>query len=79
MAKGAAIPAAGHDFVDGVCSACGAEDPDYVASEKPKPAGEEKSAPAIPATGDVNTFFSAVPALVGATAVAVGTVLRRRR
>ena len=81
------IPAAGHDFVDGVCSACGAEDPDYVASEKPKPAGEEKpkpageekSAPAIPATGDVNTFFSAVPALVGATAVAVGTVLRRRR
>ena len=79
MAKGAAIPAAGHDFVDGVCSACGAEDPDYVASERPKPAGEEKSAPAIPATGDVNTFFSAVPALVGATAVAVGTVLRRRR
>lgn len=79
MAKGAAIPAAGHDFVDGVCSACGAEDPDYVASEKPKPSGEEKSAPAIPATGDVNTFFSAVPALVGATAVAVGTVLRRRR
>ena len=79
MAKGAAIPAAGHDFVDGVCSACGAEDPDYVASEKPKPAGEEKSAPAIPATGDVNTLFSAVPALVGATAVAVGTVLRRRR
>ena len=79
MAKGAAIPAAGHDFVDGVCSACGAEDPDYVASEKPKPAGEEKSAPAIPATGDVNAFFSAVPALVGATAVAVGTVLRRRR
>ena len=79
MAKGAAIPAAGHDFVDGVCSACGAEDPDYVASEKPKPAGEEEPAPAIPATGDVNTFFSPAPALVGATAVAVGTVLRRRR
>ena len=65
------IPAAGHDFVDGVCSACGAEDPDYVAPERP--------APDIPAMGDVSTFFSAVPALVGATAVAVGTVLRRRR
>ena len=39
----------------------------------------ERPAPDIPATGDVSTFFSAVPALVGATAVAVGTVLRRRR
>lgn len=48
-----------------------------------KPAGEkdpaDKSEPPIPATGDAAAFFSAAPALVGATAVAAGVVLRRRR
>ena len=67
----AEIPATGHDFVDGVCTVCGAEDPDYVKPGKPEPA--------IPATGDMTTLFSAAPALVGATALAAGTVLRRRR
>ena len=67
----AEIPATGHDFVDGTCVTCGAEDPDYVEPEK--------GAAAIPATGDANTLFSAAPALAGATAVAAGTLLRRRR
>ena len=67
----AEIPATGHDFVDGTCVTCGAEDPDYVEPEK--------GAAAIPATGDASTLFSAAPALAGATAVAAGTLLRRRR
>lgn len=29
------IPAEGHDFVEGVCSVCGAADPDYVAPTEP--------------------------------------------
>ncbi len=33
--------ALGHDFVDGVCSRCGAIDPDYVAEETGEEAGEE--------------------------------------
>nr|WP_239471179.1 hypothetical protein [Olsenella uli] len=28
-------PATGHDYVDGVCTVCGAKDPDYVAPEDP--------------------------------------------
>ena len=60
-----------HTFSDGVCTVCGAEDPDHVAPEK--------DAASIPATGDVPTFFSAASALAGATAVASGAALRRRR
>ena len=71
ITKGETIPATGHDFVDGVCTVCGAEDPDYVAPKKPTPA--------IPATGDVGPFFSAVSALAGSIAVAAGVALRRRR
>ena len=48
-----------------------------------KPAGEkdpaDKSEPPIPATGDAAAFFSAVPALAGAAALAAGACLRRRR
>lgn len=48
-----------------------------------KPTGEkdpaDKSEPSIPATGDATAFFSAVPALAGAAAVAAGALLRRRR
>ena len=48
-----------------------------------KPAGEndpaDKSEPSIPATGDAAAFFSAVPALAGASAVGAGALLRRRR
>ena len=73
------LPAIGHAYKDGVCTVCGAEDPDYVEPEKSEPAGEQEEEPSIPATGDVPTFFSAVPALIGASAVAASTVLRRRR
>ncbi|MCD7769529.1 MAG: right-handed parallel beta-helix repeat-containing protein [Oscillospiraceae bacterium] len=31
LATGEVIPATGHNYVDGVCTMCGAEDPDYVA------------------------------------------------
>lgn len=110
------IPATGHSFVDGACTVCGAEDPDYAEPEVPgrdtpgpqdpedpdqgdpdpekpgqegtesepvpekpaEPAGE-KADPAILATGDASAFFSAVPALVGASAVTVSARLRRRR
>ena len=48
-----------------------------------KPAGEkdpaDKGETSIPATGDAAAFFSAVPALAGASAVAAGALLRRRR
>ena len=66
-----AIPALGHDFKDGVCTVCEAKDPDYVAPE------EDKSA--LPATGDVSTFFSLAPALAGASALTAGIIARRRR
>ena len=75
VAKGSAT---GHSFVDGVCTVCGVEDPDYVAPEKSESVGEKNDG-AIPATGDASTFFSAVPALAGASAVAAGALLRRRR
>ncbi len=74
----ASIPAIDHTYKDGVCTTCGAEDPDYVAPGKPKPAGEEDDG-SIPAAGDASTFFSAVPALAGACALRAGVVLRRRR
>ena len=100
--------ATGHGFVNGVCTVCGIEDPDYVEPEvpgqdtsdpqDPESPGQgdsdsdeadqgstesglvpDKNDPSIPATGDVGAFFSAAPALVGATAVAVGAALGRRR
>ena len=69
-----AIPALGHDYVDGVCTVCGEKDPDYVAPEEP-----EKSDTTIPATGDASALFSLVPALLGGSALAAGVVARRRR
>lgn len=76
-------PATGHDYVDGVCTTCGADDPSYIAPQKPKPAGDKKPADkddsSIPATGEASMFFSAASALVGMSAVAAGTALRRRR
>lgn len=76
------VPATGHDYVDGVCTVCGADDQSFIAPQKPKPAGDKKPADkddsSIPATGEASTFFLAAPALVGATAVAAGAALRRR-
>lgn len=68
------VPALGHDYVDGVCTACGEKDPDYVAPEEP-----EKSDADIPATGDASVLFSLVPALLGGSVLAAGVVARRRR
>lgn len=68
------IPALGHDYVDGVCTACGEKDPDYAAPEDP-----EKSDATIPATGDASALFSLVPTLLGGSALAAGVVARRRR
>lgn len=72
----AEIPATGHDFEGGVCAVCGAEDPDYSASQEP--AEPEKDAASLPATGDASAFFSLVPALVGASALGLGAAARRR-
>lgn len=68
------VPALGHDYVDGVCTACGEKDPDYVAPEE-----SEKSDATIPATGDASVFFSLVPALLGGSVLAAGVIARRRR
>ena len=69
-----AIPALGHDYVDGVCTVCGEKDPDYVAPEEPK-----MNDTTIPATGDASAFASLVPALAGASALTAGVFARRRR
>lgn len=68
------VPALGHDYVDGVCTACGEKDPDYVAPEE-----SEKSDATIPATGDASVLFSLVPALLGGSVLAAGVIARRRR
>ena len=76
------IAATGHGFEDGVCTACGAEDPDYVGPEKkPEPKPEESPTdeadkPEIPATGDP---ASVVPALLGMGAALVGAATWERR
>lgn len=92
LKRGTAIPATGHDFADGNCIVCGAEDPDYVAPERPDdtagqsseqsagPAsGEGASDAAVPATGDVSGLFSLASALVGTSALMAGAFVRRRR
>lgn len=76
-----------HDFVDGFCTVCGAEDPSHVVPEEPggnEPEGDagsggDSDGSPIPATGDAAAFFSDAPALAGASAVAAGALLRRRR
>lgn len=37
------VPAAGHDYVDGICSVCGEADPDYVAPTEPSEETTEPS------------------------------------
>lgn len=74
LKQGAAIPALGHSFADGVCTVCGEKGPDNVAPEEPK-----KNDTTIPATGDASAFASLVPALAGASALTAGVFARRRR
>ncbi len=63
IAKGKAIPATGHDFVDGVCTLCGEEEP-------------AKNEDSIPATGDVAPMACALAGIFGIALVAAG--LRKR-
>ena len=63
IAKGTAIPANGHDFVDGVCTVCGAEEP-------------AKNEETIPATGDVAPLVCALAGISGIALVVAG--LRKR-
>ena len=63
IAKGTAIPANGHDFVDGVCTVCGVEEPTE----------DEET---IPATGDVAPVVCSLTGIFGIAFVAIG--LRKR-
>ena len=76
------LPALEHDMKDGVCTICGAKDPDYVKqvqSEKDKKTEpeEEKEAETIPATGDVAMAGVIGFALIGMLALGVGAPLKR--
>lgn len=87
------IPAAGHSFVDGVCTVCGekesSQDPDQTTPVNPeRPAepsepgsseGLEQDAAAIPATGDMSMLAVAAAAVVGAAVLAGGLLARRHR
>ena len=58
------IPAKGHTYEDGVCTVCGAEDPDYVASK---------------GCGSAIAFGSASFAAAGVLAAAVLVIFRKKR
>lgn len=77
------LPAIEHDMKDGVCTICGAKDPDYVKqvqSEKDKKTEpkEEKEAETIPATGDMAMVGVIGLALIGMLALGAGAPLKRR-
>ena len=63
VAKGVATPATGHSYQDGICTACGAEEP-------------AKDEDAIPATGDLAPMACALLGIFGMALVAAG--LRNR-
>ena len=80
-ATAADIPALGHDFVDGVCTACGAEDEGYVAPQRPDPRPEPEPVetdPELPATGDATAVGLLGALACGGAALATGAALRRR-
>lgn len=77
--------AKGHTFENGVCTACGAENPDYVPPEQ-APADEDSAdenpadkGDAIPATGDASLLLAAASVLLGGSTVAAGVFMRRKR
>ena len=81
IAKGEAVPATGHHFEDGVCTVCGAKDPEHEAptdDPSPEPAPEDTE-PTVPQTGDAGAFFSLPLALLGSLVAGAGLALRRRR
>ncbi len=71
-----AVAAVGHSYVNGVCSACGTEDPSYVEPGKKPQQEQADEKPEIPATGDA---ASIAPVLAGAGAALSGAVAAWRR
>lgn len=86
IAKGEVVPETGHDFEDGVCTACGAEEtcsgePEEPVRPEPAPSKPEleDSKPTVPETGDASALFSLPLALLGAIAAGASLALARRR
>lgn len=77
------VSATGHNYVNGVCDACGAKDPGYVApaaggSDEPDEP-EESGADALPATGGTVALSSIVLLVIGTSVLGVGAVMKRHR
>lgn len=80
------VPALGHSFADGTCTACGAADPNSAPPEEPagdaeseEPAAEE---PVLAATGDPSPFAAAgIAAIAGVSALTMiaAALLRRSK
>ena len=69
------LPALGHDYKDGKCSRCGAEEP-TTPVEPGKP--DEPSQPTTPATGDSSTLVLWVSGML-VCALGAGLMLRRKK
>ena len=84
--QGSAIEKLAHSYKDGICTVCGAEDPDYVAPQKPSgpsdpendSAGEGNGSATLPQTGDAS-FAIAGLALIALAASAVFAFVFRKR
>ena len=82
------VEALGHDFQDGVCTACGASDPSYTPPKDPegpaepqKPSHSQESTEAsnLPATGDFAfAMVAGAAVLAGIATLAIGASLLRR-
>lgn len=80
-ATAADIPARGHEFEDGVCTVCGAEDEGYVAPQRPDPRPEPEPVetdPELPTTGDATAVGLLGALACGGAALAIGAALRMR-
>ena len=76
--QGEAIPALGHDYKDGKCSRCGAEEP-TTPVEPGKPQQPEKpTTPDTPATGDESQLMLWVSGML-VCALGAGLMLRRKK
>ena len=76
--QGEAIPALGHDYKDGKCSRCGAEEP-TTPVEPGKPEQPEKpTTPDTPATGDESQLMLWVSGML-VCALGAGLMLRRKK
>ena len=76
--QGEVIPALGHDYKDGKCSRCGAEEP-TTPVEPGKPQQPEKpTTPDTPATGDESQLVLWVSGML-VCALGAGLMLRRKK